>query len=172
MILFDSEKEFEDMLCEHLDHGEWIVESDHSDKYKRQLNLGKCGIVDLAVKTSKENPFVKGKIIEKLKIVELKTTELHHSHLSQIARYKTFFDSAAYDIEMDYILICKKSDVHKGDLVFLAQDIDWLTVYEYSFSLTEGIVFKILQGWHINQESEDLENCVNTVSEYLEVNNG
>ena len=153
MIVFESEKELEDMLCEHLNDGLFLVDDCHIDFYDRQTNLSPYGITDLILHTKKEDIDSDGNVFvssDLLQVVELKITELSHSHLSQIARYKTFFDITDYEYEVEYMLICKSSKSYSGDLVFLAQNIEWLSIYTYELTLTDGIVFQRLSGFKIS----------------------
>lgn len=146
MILFESEKEFEDMLCDRLDEGSWIVEDECVDGYERQVKLESYGVVDLLLHDT-EMDLVDGcEIIigRRVKIVELKITELKSDSLAQIARYKAFFDAVEHDFELSYVLVCKASCSYRGDLVFLAQSMDWLDIYTYKFSLTNGVEFERL----------------------------
>ena len=158
MILFESEKEFEDMLCKRLDDGHWIVEDERPERYKRQVDLGSYGIADIAIGFTdydmvNDEPVVS---YNYLKVVELKITELKTDSLSQIARYKAYFDSTEHEFEMSYVLICKESESYKTDLIFLAQSIEWLTIYTYGFSLTDGITFKEL-GIHSLTNGKDVD---------------
>mgnify|MGYP003668141709 CR=1 FL=1 len=155
MIVFESEKEFENMLCEHLDNNYFLVEDSGIESYDRQTNLGAYGITDLIIHNQEldlddnKEVFV---VSDMLNVVELKITELSSSHLSQIARYKTFFDVTDHGYDVEYTLVCKKSESYNTDLIFLAQSIDWLTIYTYEISLQKGIVFEILGGFSLTKD--------------------
>lgn len=171
MILFESEKEFEDMLCDHLDQECWIVEDEECPFYDRQTNLGKYGITDLILYNyDLDLDDDKKEIItdEYLKIVELKITELSASHLSQIARYKTFFDNTDHKYDISYVLVCKESKNYSGDLVFLAQSIEWLDIYVYSFSLDSGIEFKRITGWTMTDSEDNNTSSIKALSNKID----
>lgn len=159
MIIFDSERELEDMLCELLDEGCWIVEDEECNYYLRQPSLSFYGTPDLML-YSQDLYIEEGKedriLGEYLKLVELKITELSHKHLSQVARYKRYFDSVDHDFQMEYVLVCKKSKEYSGDLIFLAQDIGWLTIYTYELCLKRGIVFEELPTFSVKGDLEKL----------------
>lgn len=166
MILFESEKEFEDMLCEHLDKGVFLAEDSSVESYDRQTNLGVYGITDLILYSRELDldkdsvPFVSS---DMLNVVELKITELSHSHLSQIARYKAFFDATDHGYDVQYTLVCKKSPSYHTDLVFLAQDIEWLTIYTYEMSLDKGIEFEVLSGFKISDD-KGLDSSIKSIN--------
>ena len=150
MIIFESEKELEVLLCKELDNGVWIVEDEHVDCWQSQTNLGSHGITDIITSTVTMDLDENGKEFissKTLKVIELKITELSYSHLGQISRYKDFFDNMTTESDVDeYVLVCKSGDVDR-DLMYLAQSLDWLSIYLYEFSLTKGVVFRDFNNW-------------------------
>jgi len=170
MIIFESEKELEDLLCNELEEsGIWLAEDEHVDYWQRQTNLGSHGITDIITSTvtmdldEDKNPFVSSRV---LKVIELKITELSYSHLSQIARYKDFFDGVEFSADMEYILICKSGNL-VSDAFYLAQSMDWLSVYLYDLSMTKGLVFTSLKDYSGNYDIDKAESAIGRIQSHF-----
>lgn len=152
MISFDSEKCFEDFL---FDNKEIIINSFglcEDSQILRQVDLNPYGICDII-------SIYVDDISEKIQQVnidlfELKNTQLKSEHFVQCARYKTFFDNLGhenYHINFNCHLIGMQTFKQSpSDLVYLAQSIDWLSVYETSLHPIDGIEFKFVHGWGVS----------------------
>ena len=170
MIIFESEKELEDLLCKELeDNAYWVVEDEHVDQWQRQTNLGYHGITDIITSAitmdldENKVPFISSRT---LKVIELKITELSYTHLSQIARYKDFFDMMEPSADMDYVLVCKHGNL-ASDAFYLAQSLDWLSVYLYDLSITKGLVFTPLNSFSANYDTEKMDSAIDRVQNHF-----
>jgi len=155
MIMFDSEKSLEDMVFENTDYFGEILEvyaPEHPENVAgvlRQPKLGAYGTADIVY-------FCWGPSIDKKKklyidLLELKNQKLSHQHVSQCARYRSFFRSlnnlATVECLFRAHLIGLKTFPTDNDLVYLCQSINWLSVYEIDIEPLAGIEFSRVSGW-------------------------
>lgn len=168
MISFDSEKCLEDLLFENQDFLRKSFDLDADHEIRRQVQLGAYGTADIvALKAYRdvEHDFTYLDVV----IFELKNTPLALGHVSQIARYKRFFDSLYIEHDIDHveikgILIGKKTFPTGDDLVFLCQSIDWLETYEFSIDPLAGLKFGWVNGWvKSGEKTQDFDAFVDTL---------
>lgn len=156
-VSFDSEKDFEDFVFEN---EEWFKAafniSDH-DLY-RQVNLGPYGIADIVA--THEKALADGCKFLDVMVFELKNTQISHTHLSQIARYLTFFDRMTLFkgiVDVAGVLIGKKTFPNEGDLCYLCQNQNRIDVCEFDIDPVEGMTFHSVRGWHMKSSQLDAE---------------
>ncbi len=160
MISFDSEKSLEDFICSSLDDGYNHITECNIERYTRQPNFSSYGKGDILVISQPDyNCF-------SVELYELKNETLKAAHVMQIARYRKFFmESDPNFDEEDYVfsIVCKKSDVYQGDLIFLVNQIDWLTVYEFSLDPESGISFDEIGSYTTVEKEEDRQKAYNSL---------
>ena len=151
MIHFDSEKCMEDFFF--LNYGSYTGHFDLLPSYEwkayRQVQLGAHGTCDILF-VAMENQG-EGCLTIHIRLVELKNTELSHSHVSQVARYADFFTAMAEEssaiIDFRASLVGLKTFPGGSDLVYLCQSIEWLDVFEVSLTPLHGLRLKNVCGW-------------------------
>jgi len=149
-IHFDSEKNLEDMFIDNIEHFSKMLCDDDGYKVIRQPKFGSYGTGDILL--YKKYFVAETQPAIEFHLLELKNTKLNHHHISQCARYKSFFhdffEYCPYVCEINIHLIGLKTlPVSGSDLCYLAQSIDWLEVYELGFSPSKGIVLENTPGW-------------------------
>lgn len=153
-IIFEREKDLEDLLMEH----EGFTAASfgcENHVLRRQVNLGAYGIADIVALSSGWEEA--GYSFCSIHIIELKNEPLTHAHISQVARYREFFnqfDPRFSDMQIHGHLVGPKTFPKGDDLCFLAQSIDWLTVYEFEFDPMTGLEFKPVRGWKFSKDDE------------------
>lgn len=151
MISFDSEKAFETFLLASPELMEEEFGVTESFRVFPQMELGPYGIPDIVAVEVLEPPDEK-KIVT-VKIFELKNAPLTLANVAQISRYKDFFNDAARGMNVDYdvdayLIGAKTFPTQNGsDLVYLCQNIDWLSVYEFALNPRKGIEFHAVREW-------------------------
>jgi len=149
MIHFDSEKAMEDLLYETSD--DFLIPLLGGDNCFRQVALGPYGICDLILIGTNEGANDPEDILN-IELIELKNTPAKIDHISQCARYKAFFD--AMQGKTDFIvnfhahLITLPTDWAECGFCYLAQSIDWLTVYDTKICPATGLELNPVGGWH------------------------
>lgn len=154
MISFDSEKALEDFVCQNLERKFNIITEESVISYVRQPNLGLYGKGDILTISSEED----------VSLFELKNEELKISHISQIAKYRKFFmnhDSEFERRNYEFALVVKKSAAYSGDMIFLANQVDWLSVYEFSLDPAEGICFSLINEYSPNGDMKQNAQAIN-----------
>lgn len=164
MISFDSEKCLEDLLCEHLDQGQCLVTDEMVSGYIRQPNFGPYGKGDIL--TVKHGPDGE---IDEVCVIELKNEKLSSCHLSQISRYKSFMDRVkskykSLKSSFRFVLVVKDQNEFSSDLVYLAQNIEWLEIYRFNINPSEGLLFNCFGHWSPNVESELIDECIDKLN--------
>lgn len=164
-LKFESEKEFEDFL---MDNQDFLEESFGCEGYTfyRQLNLGAYGIADIVAINAFRDP--DGATYGNIDIFELKNTTLSHVHISQLARYRQFFlqfGGLFSHISVHCHLIGLPTFPGGDDLVFLAQSINWLSVYELGINPRQGLEFNAVSGWKVSKDNTDAVARVRTLLE-------
>jgi len=168
MISFNSEKLFEDFLEKNID---WLKAAISADgELFRQPRLGSYGVADFLL-VAVERTHIP---VYHIHLVELKNTPLSYKHLGQCARYKRFFEELEDEglfggpLIFNASLIGMKTFPTDCDLCFLAQEIDWLNVYETDIDPSEGLDLKLVSGWHKNNIGEaDYEEFLSLVSHMI-----
>jgi hypothetical protein len=152
-IVFEKEKDLEDFLMDNQEFlGRQFGLENHT--FYRQVNLGTYGVADIVGVLSDRWP--DGTPYCDIHIFELKNEPLTHPALSQIARYREFFmrfEDRFADFTVRGSLIGPKTFPTKDDLCFLAQSIDWLGVYEFTFHPTNGLRFGLVADWKFSQDN-------------------
>lgn len=157
MISFDSERCLENFLVKEKEflREEFFVSE--SAQIYQQLDLGPYGITDIVCIDYQDSSFGYNDVC--VDIIELKNTPLSHDHVAQVARYYDFFrrlGEVTGDVyEINAYLVGKKTFPISNDLCFLCQNIDWLTVREFSIDPRKGIVFKDITGWTRSNYDDD-----------------
>ena len=154
MISFDTEKFLENFLVEHMDHYREFFGINDAEIHQ-QMNIGAYGITDIVTIRHHELDYGYNEpdlvTMVDITIFELKNTPLSAQHVSQISRYKRFFDKISEEtglqVNIRGVLIGKKTFPTSDDLCYLCQAIDWLEVYEVDLDPLKGLRFKAIEGW-------------------------
>lgn len=168
MISFDSEKSFENSLFDALTSGMNPINGADSVDCDSQTNFGAYGITDLI---SISNIDIDGSVIViDVEVIELKNTPINYSHLGQVARYKTCIDDITVEVDgydvfinVEYILVGTKTFPVNGDLIYMIQQTDWLTVYEMEIDLLAGVNFTACEGWSRSKRSDNDIDSLRTI---------
>lgn len=149
-IVLDSEKELEDYLSHIMKSGYSPVTEEHIDKVYRQFDLGGYGVIDLLSVSYVDDG---NEVVHEIRVIELKKGPIKSDHIAQIARYKrgidTFIERSAEDlngIDISYHLV-GDGYAEQGDVQFLADSCEWLSVHHYKFDLEGGVKFEESYGW-------------------------
>jgi hypothetical protein len=149
VITFNSEKDMEDFFFQYSDNysGWFDLHPSVAWEKRRQVNFGTYGICDLlfiGTETTADSRIIH------VRLIELKNTPLNCANIAQVARYKQFFDKieeeSGYVVNFKANLIGLKTLPVAGDFAYLAQNIDWLDVFETHVQPT-GITIKIVSEW-------------------------
>lgn len=150
MIHFDSEKDLEDVIWNNLRYFDELPEGE--EKF-RQPRLGDYGVADII---TIQHCATQGVKIIHVHLIELKNTPLKYEHIGQCARYKRFFEKAnettPFIITFSASLIGLKTFPVSSDLEFIAQEVEWLDVYELGIDPASGITLNIVEGWEISAD--------------------
>lgn len=159
MLKFETEKGLEDFLMDHL---EFLADRFDLIGYQveRQVTLGAYGTADIVATHYTENEEGERRVLDVV-LFELKNAPLTHANVSQVARYKRFFDliqeqHESMGVDFRAHLIGPKTFPGGGDdLVFLCQGIDWLDTYEFELDPMTGMRFKHISGWGRNKHQSE-----------------
>ena len=171
------EKELEDYLYD-LEVG---VDDTHPidvmGKCYRQVNIEGYGKIDLLYVHIDPIPHVYPSIY--IDIVELKRGTIDLTAIGQICRYKRALDryigkitskqhKLRGRIEVRGVLVGSK--YASGDVCFVGDSVEWLSVYNYEVSLSDGISFCESSGWFNQDENfNSLKSLHNEISkEYID----
>lgn len=157
MILFDSEKSLENFIVEEFAlSGKCIVDEVEYDNLVQQMNIGSYGIPDLVFYKQVDEKINDSTTISHMMIhvVELKNEAIKMGHLSQIGRYKKYFDRAFEEqcVEVRSSLVVPKSVKENEDVVWIIDHIEEIDVIEFTLSPRDGIKFKKSEGWYKTDE--------------------
>jgi len=138
-IIFDSEKELEDFICNDIEENKICpVAGTSVDLFERQLNLGAYGVADI-VKISIEWDHID------VTVLEVKKETITSDAIIQTVRYmeglKHFIGEYFADMQDQEIFIYGEiaaPNSSLGDGVFLLNVIDNLNIYEISCDLMSG----------------------------------
>lgn len=154
---FDSEKEMEDLIYSHYQETGRVIIDDHYPQYfKRQLNIGDYGIIDLISMSIEPKEVSKGRDrCVFAKIYELKNGPITIDAVSQISRYRTGLVDAFRAIE--------GFDLVEVELALVGLSIDScchviqsakIEYYQADFDVTNGLDFVgRSDGWAITGAS-------------------
>jgi hypothetical protein len=155
VINFNSEKDMEDFFFRYSGHYAGWFDLEPNDiewKKQRQVNFGSYGICDILFMAASS---ASGQPTLKVRLVELKNTPLNANHIAQVARYKQFFgeieEYANYLVDFRAYLVGLPTPI--SDFVYLAQNIEWLDVFEVSIA-PSGVRLCILSDWKPNAFAE------------------
>lgn len=162
MISFDSEKHLEDLICSELDMHKNPISDEIISRYVRQPDFKPYGIGDILTVHDCDDD--EDEEFFSINIIELKNERLQMVHLSQIARYRKFFmdtDENFHAHPYEFTLVCKKSESFQSDLIFLANSIEWLNIYEFSLSFENGVCFELLGGYSMTDKDNAAKKAFN-----------
>ena len=162
MIYFDSESDMESAIFQSMNDGEclpWNTSPHRVIKAERQVKLGEYGIADIVAYVE---CMESGETW--VEVVELKNTKLRADHLSQLARYKGFFDDSEFDCAR-FTLVGLKTFPSGGDECYLFQSAEWADVYELTICMIEGVSFEKVSGW---RPAKNGEKCDKFVARFTE----
>lgn len=164
MIKFESESHFEQFIeSEFNKTGVCIVDDCHYDKLIRQFDTKGYGIPDMVffsddLEVIDENEEYRHMSVH---VVELKNEKIKVKDVTQILRYKTYFDRAfkGLDVSVSYSLVVKPGIVDNDDACWLINNINEVDFCEFTLNPSSGIEFKSKSGWY--KTSEDLKPALN-----------
>lgn len=163
-IVFETEKDLENLLIEHQDILEAKLELANCSFYP-QMRLGTYGIADIVAIGAER--FANGLAVQ-VTIIELKNVALTSDHLVQVARYKAFFenhiDPKVMHLEVSAVLIGPKTFTGSEN-VYLFQGIPWLRTFEFTFCPHKGLLLNQVGGWRRDLDSDA---AITSVLDYIE----
>lgn len=168
---FESESELEESLMAH----DYLL-SEHfglegNISIRNQVVIPGYGVCDILC--SSVRPLPNQEAIYEITVIELKNTPLCHAHFSQVARYKKgiehAFASVGKTCSVKGILVGEETFPSRDDLCFLASQIDWLEVYEFSICPVNGVDFNLVPGWIRSEAGEDQQDefCARIIRDCL-----
>lgn len=148
MIKFESEAALEQCFVDY--YKETGLDPSNNEEWEslyQQPEFGSYGRGDLLYRTADIQNVDGGvpEFIERVHIIELKNEPLKLCHLSQTARYYQYLRDETDADEVTASIIVPSFDI-SGDTVFLIQQIDWLSVFVFSMSMS-GITFKCISNY-------------------------
>lgn len=175
MPILESEKELENYLLEVLGTDCCPFDLQNSEtRYLQELgyehgitvnqfNITGYGVIDLINFRIESGDFDDKKATLIITILELKKNDLCINSFMQICRYRTAIErlidlypgKASVDIKIEGVLVGHK--VSSGDVCFVFDNCDWISVYTYELSFKGGISFEHKYGYYCTNEK--LENC-------------
>jgi hypothetical protein len=141
-VVFDSEQELEDYICEHLENNWNPIDGSRIHWYGRQVKLGPYGIIDLMTVNYDPDGSWMG-----INIIELKKDVITVKAIAQLARYIKgvlhYFEinDTEMDLSVSGQLVAPKFEL-SDDTVFLSNLVGEIEFYTIDFDLNEGISFK------------------------------
>jgi hypothetical protein len=154
MPVFESEKEFENLLMEFSDT--LLVDNIGDGSYISQVELPGYGFIDILGIDCRE---VEGVYTFYLTVIELKKGCLDFNSVQQICRYiqgllratKSVPKNKKYAYKIRGVLI--GSHIASGDVVFVMDQLHHLQVKTYNIHPINGIQFEDQSGWFNQDES-------------------
>jgi hypothetical protein len=149
MPVFESEKEFEDIL---MDNEEILSGEFGGCCFYNQVNLFGYGVADIvgfSAETDSFNTYLT------ITVYELKVGKIDSKAIEQICRYRTAinrfvdikFNGKRTNIDVRCVLIGSK--MSSGGCCYVADAIDCLSVYSYDINPLTGISIKGNNGWYL-----------------------
>lgn len=157
-IIFEREKDLEDLLYEHMENGTCLVTGDHVVEAYRQVDSGGYGIIDLlsiCVDGDMESGLGEPSLL--IHVYELKNGPIKIAAVQQIARYRKAMrralDGQKYFSggRMQFHLIGNAIDT-ESDMVYVADSMPDLTLWTFSIDPESGIEFEDHEGWYLKNE--------------------
>lgn len=158
MIKFESEKHLELFIYSHFDKtGECLIDGCLYDSCVTQMVIGDYGIPDLVFYDESECIDSKNKT-RTIHVVELKNKPLKMSHISQICRYKRYFERAfdGFDVDAQYSLVVPESVRESGDAMWLIDQLKGISIVEFTLDPHNGISFEQSSGWAKTTERKEI----------------
>ena len=153
MISFDSENAMELAIFTYISEmgaTPWGT-TQNVQNAERQVDLGGYGIADIIISyldlDDDDNEVVK------IEIIELKNTKLKAEHVSQLARYRAYFELAGVE-HISCTLIGLSTLPDGSDLCYLLQGSEWMSAYEVVIDLSDGVTFSEISGWKPTRAAE------------------
>ena len=166
-VKFNSEKDLEDYICEHIDnHGVCPVTGENVELWWRQVNFGGYGIADIIkVQFDPEGDIY-------VTVLELKNEKITSKCIAQTLRYRTClkeFVSEKFNNHDEKIHIY--SEIlgtrlsMQDDTCYLVNNLENLSVYSFEIDVDNGFsVNSIGKGWsRTDPEFNDNKNIVNKI---------
>lgn len=158
MIKFESEKCLEEFIANCFsDDSICIINDESYQNLSQQFDTGCYGIPDL-VFYSEDSEFIDAEtevIHKRIHVVELKNEQIKMSHISQICRYKRYFERAfdIDDVEMQFSLVVPEGVKNNDDVIWVIDQLNDISVYEFHLNPKEGIKFVESSGWYRKGEN-------------------
>jgi hypothetical protein len=140
-IVFESEKELEDYICENLDQEYNPINGDHVNWYGRQIDLGAYGILDVMTVSFEPEGYLD------ISIIELKKELVTIKAIAQVSRYirgiRHYFESHADDVSISVhgYVVAPNLDLSDDTVFLLNQLSEDISIYTMNFDLDKGTEF-------------------------------
>ena len=166
IIKWDSECELEDYIYNSMSENKRNIATDEAISFiKRQFRIGSYGVADIITGESgisDGDPSI-------FTIIELKKEIIKPDAIAQIIRYKTglacFLRSLGIE---EFNIQCQLfAPIIDDDAVFLADEINGLSVHESRFDLSEGVL--LLERCGITREAPCFNSEENILSETVDL---
>lgn len=153
-IVFESEKELEDYICEQLDNGYNPITNEWAGWYGRQVDIGTYGIIDILIVDKSDD----GQIYAT--VIELKKDLVTAKSLAQVSRYMTGLSRYFKEMFADNYgglrgIVSAPNVETNDDTPYLINIVKQTGVFVYTidFDLDSGVSFTQSDGWKKTNEN-------------------
>lgn len=153
-IVFESEKELEDYICEQLDNGYNPITNEWAGWYGRQVDIGTYGIIDILIVDKSDD----GQIYAT--VIELKKDLVTAKSLAQVSRYMTGLSRYFKEMFADNYgglrgIVSAPNVETNDDTPYLINIVKQTGVFVYTidFDLDSGVSFIQSDGWKKTNEN-------------------
>lgn len=134
--------------------------------FEREVTVGSYGRIDLLWLDIEPAEYShNNKPTLYIKIFELKEGSIDHNAVGQICRYKRAIERARESVELSYNLNISGYLIGKnysnGDVCYVADNIEWLSVYFYDLNFSNGLSLRWRNGWSFTNVADLLERHYN-----------
>jgi hypothetical protein len=140
-IVFESEQELEDYICEHLEEGLNPISDSNIDWYGRQVEIKPYGVIDLMTVSYEPNG-----LHVSIEIIELKKEVITIKAIAQLARYirgiKHYYEinEQPFSLDIRGVLVAPRFEI-SDDTVYLSNIVNGIDCYTIDYELDSGISF-------------------------------
>ncbi len=161
-----SEKKIEDLIVNNIKSGNiealrkrGLYGVEKYDKFFRQFNLGKYGILDLV--GVRYDPFMQSSGCLKsfnIGVIEIKKGEVNNKTFLQAIRYCKGIEVLLkhYKMTASFEICLIGTSISNDEFVYVNDFIDNLSVYTVQLDLEQGITFKSEHGYELTEYTKPL----------------